>query len=232
FLELFGDLCTEYSKGAWNVFKANCADAALVHLKNTPMDLAVLDVNMPMLDGLQLLGIINRRYPGLKVVIMTGAATDAKRADSLAKGAELFLEKPVTDDGIRSIFSVLNEMLSWHREGFTGALHRVTLQEIIQVQCIGRYSSVLEVRNPQMSGQIFIDAGVVVHAIAGSIAGRPAFYQLLSLRGGYFQVTPFKAPPMRSIDTPWENLLMDAALAVDEESMAKPNGDALSDFQR
>ena len=33
-----------------------------------------------MLDGLQLLGIINRRYPGLKIAVMTGSATEAKNA--------------------------------------------------------------------------------------------------------------------------------------------------------
>ncbi len=184
------------------------------------MDLVLLDITMPMLDGLQLLGIINRRHPGLKIAVMTGNATEAKRADALANGAELFLEKPVTADGMRSVFNMLQDLVLWKREGFTGALRQVNLQEVIQVQCNGRHSTILEIRTPQMRGQIYIEAGAVTHSAVGNLTGRPAFYRLLSLRSGDFAVKPFQAPPQRTINTPWEYLLMDAALAIDEESLS------------
>jgi CheY-like chemotaxis protein len=230
FLELFGDLCAEFSRQTWNIHMATSADAALSRLREQHVDLVLLDITMPMLDGLQLLGIINRRYPGLKIAVMTGSATEAKRADALANGAELFLEKPVTADGMKSVFNVLHDLLSWNREGFTGALRQVHLHEIIQVECNGRHSSILEIRNPEMRGQIFIEAGAVTHAAAGDLTGEPAFYRLLSLRGGDFQVKPFRPPPQRTIDTRWEFLLMDAARATDEETIlikkpAAPEGE-------
>jgi CheY-like chemotaxis protein len=183
------------------------------------MDLVLLDISMPMLDGLQLLSIINRRYPGMKVAVMTGNATEAKRADALANGAEMFLEKPLTSDGMRSVFNVLEDLVSWNREGFTGGLRQVNLQEVIQVECNGRHSSILEIRNPEMRGQIFIEAGAVIHAAVGDVTGEPAFHRLLSLRGGEFQVKPFRPPPQRTINTRWEFLLMDAARATDEETV-------------
>jgi CheY-like chemotaxis protein len=220
FLELFSELCVEYSRQTWKIHKATSADAALALLKDTVMDLVLLDVGMPMLDGLQLLGLINRRHPGLKIAMMTGIATEARRADALANGAELFLEKPVTADGMRSVYNMLQDVLMWSQDGFTGALRQVNLQEVIQVECNGRHSSILEIRNPEMAGQIYIDAGAVTHAAVGSLTGRPAFYRLLGLRGGDFQVKPFKAPAQQTIDTRWEYLLMDAALAIDEESLA------------
>ncbi len=220
FLELFGGLCAEFSRQTWKVHKAASADAALALLRETVLDLVVLDIGMPMLDGLQLLGIINRRHPGLKVAVMTGSATESKRADALANGAELFLEKPVTAEGMQAVFNMLHDLASWHREGFTGALRHVNLQEVIQVECNSRHSSILEIRNPEMRGQIYIEAGAVTHAAVGTLTGRPAFYRLLSLRGGDFQLKPFKAPPQRTIESRWEYLLMDAALAIDEESLA------------
>ena len=219
FLELFGDLCAELSKQTWNIHTATSADAALAHLREKQMDLVLLDITMPMLDGLQLLGIINRRYPGLKIAVMTGSATEAKRADALTNGAELFLEKPVTADGMKSVFNMLHDLISWNREGFTGALRQVNLQEIVQVECNGRHSSILEIRNPEMRGQIYIEAGAVTHAAVGELTGEPAFYRLLSLRGGDFQLKPFRSPPQRTIDTRWEFLLMDAARATDEETV-------------
>jgi CheY-like chemotaxis protein len=219
FLELFGGLCAEFSGHTWNIHKAASADAALAVLREMVVDLVLLDIGMPMLDGLQLLGIINRRHPGLKIAVMTGSATEGKRADALANGAELFLEKPVTADGMHSVFNMLHDLLSWTREGFTGALRQVHLQEVIQVECNGRHSSILEIRTPELRGQIYIEAGAVTHAAAGELTGEPAFHRLLSLRSGEFQVKPFRPPPQRTLHTPWEYLLMDAARATDEETV-------------
>jgi hypothetical protein len=149
---------------------------------------------------------------------MTGNASEAKRADSLANGAELFLEKPTTADGMRGVFNMLNDLVSWHREGFTGALRQVGLTEVIQMECNGRHSSILEIRNNELRGLIYIEVGVVTHAAVGPLAGEQAFYRLLSLKGGEFQVKPFKSPPQRTIESHWEFLLMDASRASDEET--------------
>ncbi len=218
FLELFGGLCTEFAKGSWQIHTAASADLALAVLAERSVDLVVLDIGMPMLDGLQLLGIINRRHPGTKIAVMTGNASEGKRTDALANGAELFLEKPVTAEGIRSVFNVLKELISWHREGFTGALRHVSLTEVIQMECNGRHSSILEIRNQELRGQVYIEAGVITHAAVGPLAGEPAFCRLLSLKGGEFQLKPFKAPPQRTIESRWEFLLLDATRAADEET--------------
>jgi CheY-like chemotaxis protein len=219
FLESFSALCAEFSQRAWQIHTATSADRALALMQERPMDLIVLDIGMPMLDGLQLLGILTRRYPGIKIAVLTGNATDNKRTDALAKGAELFLEKPVTADGMKTAFNVLNDLVSWNREGFTGALRQVGLQEIIQIECNGRHSSILEVRNAEASGEIYIEAGVITHAAVGQLAGEQAFRRLLSFKGGEFQLKPFKAPPQRTITEGWEFLLLEAARKADEETV-------------
>jgi CheY-like chemotaxis protein len=220
FLETFSELCSVLSNGMWEIHSAAAADKALMILKDNSIDLVVLDIGMPMVDGMQLLGIIARRHPGIKIAVMTGKATDANRATCLANGAELFIEKPVSPDDIKVVFNMLNDLVSWsHREGFTGALRQVGLQDVIQIECIGRHSSILEVRNHQMRGQIYIEAGAITHATAGGLTGVQAFYQLLSLPGGEFQVKPFQAPPQRTIQGQWESLLMEAARFFDEETV-------------
>jgi CheY-like chemotaxis protein len=220
FLETFGELCSELSNKTWEIHFATTADRALAILQETPVDLVVLDIGMPMVDGIQLLGIINRRYPSLKIAVMTGNATESKRADCLSNGAELFIEKPVSPDGIKVIFNMLNDLVSWaHREGFSGALRQVGLQEVIQMECLGRHSSILEIRNRQMRGLIYIEAGAITHAAVGTLTGEKAFHQLLSMTGGEFQVRPFKPPPQRTMQGGWEMMLMEAARAHDEETV-------------
>lgn len=219
FLESFGALCMEFSSRAWQVHTAASADRALALMQQCLLDLVVLDIGMPMLDGLQLLGMIKRRHPSIKIAVMTGSATEAKRADALGKGAEVFLEKPVTPEGMKMAFNVLNDLVSWHSDGFTGALRQVGLQEVIQMECNSRHSTILEIRNPEVSGEIYIEAGVITHAAVGQFTGESAFRRLLSLKGGDFQLQPFKAPPQRTITQGWEFLLLDAARTKDEETV-------------
>jgi CheY-like chemotaxis protein len=220
FLESFTELCSLLSNDGWEIHCAPTADRALAIMQQTPIDLAVLDIGMPMLDGLQLLGIISRRYPAVKLAVMTGRASEAKRADSLASGAELFIEKPVSPDGIKVVFNMLNDLVSWtHREGFTGALRQVTLHEVIQMECIARHSSILEIRDQRIRGQIFIETGTIIHAVAGTLAGEAAFNQLMSIPGGQFHLKPFTAPPTRTVHGGWEVLLLEAARRSDEDTV-------------
>lgn len=220
-LETFGQLCSELSNRTWKIYSATTADRALAILQETPMDLAVLDIGIPIVDGIQLLGIISRRYPGVKIAVLTGRPTESNRAACLANGAELFIEKPVSAEGIKIVFNLLNDLVAWgHREGFSGALRQVGLQEVIQMECIGRHSSILEIRDSQLHGQLYIEAGAITHAAVGTLTGEPAVYRLLSLKGGEFQVKPFLSPPQRTVQTGWENLLMEAARASDEETVS------------
>ena len=219
FLEMFGELCALLSKGMWEIQTATTADHALAILQEGPIDLVVLDIGIPMVDGIQLLGIIRRRYPGIKIAVMTGNASESRRATSLSGGAELFIEKPVSADGVKVVFNMLNDLAAWiHREGFSGTLRQVGLQDVIQMECIGRHSSILQIHNPQMHGQIYIEDGAIIHAAVGTLLGASAFYKLLSLKGGEFQLKPFQPPSQRTVQERWEFLIMDAARVSDEET--------------
>jgi CheY-like chemotaxis protein len=220
FLDSFATLCGELSGHRWQVHTATTADCALSALEEQPMDLAVLDVGMPMLDGIQLLSLIRRRYPHLKVAIMTALAHEDNRAKALSSGAELFLEKPSGSGDIQLAFRMLDDILKWSesKEGFSGSLQQINLPDVIQLECLNKRSLILEINNHQTQGQIYIQSGEVTHAVVGTLIGEQAFYQLLLLKGGKFQVKSFQEPPRRTIDGHWEILLMDAARAVDEET--------------
>jgi CheY-like chemotaxis protein len=220
FLETFSKLCTVFANDQWEIRTATTADRALAILQKNPIELAVLDIGIPVVDGIQLLGIMRQRYPGLKIVVLTGNATEGNRAACLSNGADLFIEKPDSPEGTRMIFNLLNDLIAWtHREGFSGALRQVGLQEVIQMECIGRHSSILEIRNRQLRGEIYIEVGTVIHATVETLVGAQAFFRLLSLKGGEFQVKAFNPPPQRTIQERWELLLMEAARAADEETV-------------
>jgi hypothetical protein len=127
---------------------------------------------------------------------------------------------------MKAVFTTLNELITWAQSrGFSGMLRQVGLSDVIQMECLARHSSILEVRNERLYGQIYIETGAIVHAAAGTLTGEKAFYRLLSLTGGEFRFQPFQGPAERTVHGQWEFLLIEAARIHDEEAttfIAKP----------
>src|SRR6187402_2967832 len=104
FCELFGAL----AKDRWEISIAQNHAEALAHLQTKKADLVVLDIGMPMMDGVQLLKLLGRTHPGLQVVMLTSLATEAKRKECLDLGAALFLEKPTDKSGYAAVFAAID----------------------------------------------------------------------------------------------------------------------------
>ena len=78
-----------------HAFRAvDCAESAVLALQEEPFSLVVSDVNMPGMDGHQLLGLIRTRYPQLPVLLMTAYGDVERAVDAMRMGAADYLVKP------------------------------------------------------------------------------------------------------------------------------------------
>ena len=222
------DLFGAQADKSWEIYTAPSAEKALAILQQKLTHLVVLDIGMPLLDGVQLLGIIHQQYPNIKKVILTAQSDESRRAACLANGAELFLLKPGDEDGWRLVFNMLTNVLRWSDSNdFISALGETGLFDVIQLECLGGNSLVLEVRNHQIAGEIYIEDGAIVHASTGKLVGERAFHQLLSLTDGEFRLLPFRAPPERTVQRQWETLLAEATRAQTQETSPADDHDTL-----
>ncbi len=77
---------------------AGSGTVALDKLTDTAVDLALVDVVMPDLDGLAVLERIRERHPDVTVVMMSGNATIETAVRATKLGAHDFVEKPISTD--------------------------------------------------------------------------------------------------------------------------------------
>lgn len=228
-LAVLQPLFADCSGGHWDIQTAGDAATALSILQSGLVDLLVLDVQMPPVDGIQFLRLLQHRFPGLAKVVLTGDGTGAHRQNCLNNGADLYLEKPRVAAGWTSIYAALDQLtrLKAPDAGFRGVLQRVGLQDVLQMECLARNSSVFEITDGTVSGRIFIQDGSFIHAEAGARSGEEALHALLGLRHGEFNLRAFTEPPRRTIEGQWEFLLMEAARLRDEswDAAAATDGD-------
>jgi CheY-like chemotaxis protein len=94
----------EARNGTYVMHFANSGDAALQLLDEAiePDLLAILsDINMPGMDGLQLLGEIKQRFPDLPVMMVTAYGDNGRRRRASELGAAEFITKPVDFDHLK-----------------------------------------------------------------------------------------------------------------------------------
>jgi DNA-binding NtrC family response regulator len=61
-------------------------------------DLALLDMKLPDMDGMEILRIVSQQKPGVLVIVMTGYSTVNNAVQAMKLGAFDYLTKPFTDD--------------------------------------------------------------------------------------------------------------------------------------
>jgi len=78
--------------------EAKNGQEALDRLREKPTDILVTDLNMPVLDGLQLVRRVSAspKLFGLPILVITSVANETTEKELLDSGAKLVLGKPVS----------------------------------------------------------------------------------------------------------------------------------------
>jgi DNA-binding response OmpR family regulator len=86
----------------YDVIEAATGDAALLRLRAEPVDLAVLDVMLPGLDGITVLRAMRREGPNVEtpVLLLTARREESDKVLGLDSGADDYLTKPF---GVREL---------------------------------------------------------------------------------------------------------------------------------
>ena len=97
--EVVRESLTEWFRAeGYNVTPASCGKEALTLIASRSFDLALLDIKMPGMDGMELQQRLLEADPDLTIIIMTGYASVETAVQALKRGAYDYISKPVDPD--------------------------------------------------------------------------------------------------------------------------------------
>ena len=98
------------------VFLAGSVAEALAFIDAKPPALLLVDVKMPVQDGMHLMRRLKQMGIGIPVIIMTGYSTSATIREAETLGAVAFIPKPFTPDELTA--TVRSVQKRWQKEEY------------------------------------------------------------------------------------------------------------------
>jgi CheY-like chemotaxis protein len=221
FLDLYREMLSQHLPSMPEVKAANTGGRALAILESEPINLLIVDLNMPKMDGLQVITIVRRKYPQLRVVVLTAIRDEQFRTRAYGMGVDQYWIKPESDQEMGLFMESIDALISSEvHQGFRGVQSK-SLVDIIQLECLSQSSCMLKITNGPSEGRIFIQNGEVIDAEAPSLNAEPAFQRILSWKTGTFESLPADPSRTRTIFTSYQGLLLNTAQALDEATAAQ-----------
>ena len=106
------------TRAGYEVVIASNGNEALDLLTSEPVSIVLLDLKMPGIDGMEVLERINRDFPSILVIIITGFATVETAIEAMKQSAYDFIPKPFEPDQLRIVVNRAADKLrlTWERE--------------------------------------------------------------------------------------------------------------------
>ena len=216
FLDLYREMLTQHLPSLPEVKVANSGARGLAMIESEPFNLVIVDLNMPKMDGLQVITIVRRKHPQLRVVVLTAIRDEQFRTRAYGMGVDQYWIKPESDQEMGLFMESIDALISSEaQEGFRGVQSK-SLVDIIQLECLSQSSCMLKIVNGPSEGRIYIQNGEVVDSEAPGLNGEPAFQRILSWKTGTFETLPADPSRTRTIFTSYQGLLLNTAQALDE----------------
>ena len=204
------------------IFISTNGPRALAMMDSEQFTLIVCDLNMPKMDGLQVLSIVRAKFPELRTVVLTSILDEQFRSRVYGLGVDLYWQKPGTGEEVKQFLDCIESLLGRqvHRGGFRGVQSK-SLVDLIQLECLSQNSLVLKITNGPLTGRIWIQNGEVIDSATEEWVAEDAFRRILSWRAGNFEAQPPEPSRTRTIFNSYQGLLLETAQAHDEARVQK-----------
>ncbi len=169
----FTEELTEFLENSgFQAFEANTASHGLSLLKTQPIDLLILDVRLPGIDGLDILKDVKITYPNLEVIVVSAHGDMDTVIKAMRLGAFDYLRKPFRHLDIRIAIERTQKFLMLQREmkqlEEKNSLISKSLEERIERHFIGVSPQIKEVLEEALTVAKYADTNVLVTGESGT----------------------------------------------------------------
>ncbi len=105
-------VCTLLNEAGYNAVSVDRGEAALVEIASTSPDLVLLDLNLPDINGLEVLKQVRERS-FLPMIVLSGFAKERDKVNALEAGADDYLSKPFSPDELVARVKALLRRINW-----------------------------------------------------------------------------------------------------------------------
>lgn len=226
FLEVYWEILKRLPSNP-EVHTASTGARALALLESEPFHLLIVDLNMPKMDGLQVIAIARRKYPKLRIVVWTCIADEQFRARAYGMGVDQYWQKPGAESERAHFLDSVESMLQKDVQGGFRGVQSKSLVDLIQLECLSQNSTTLRISHGALTGRIWIVGGELIDAETEDLKGEAAFRRILGWRTGNFEMLPGDETRPRGIFSSYQALLLEIAQAFDEAGGLPANGDTV-----
>jgi CheY-like chemotaxis protein len=178
-------------------------------------DCVISDVQMPGMDGFQLLSWLREHRPQSRVIMMTAFGSPSARQEAFRNGVVAFLEKPFD-------LTALKYELRRALDSTAQPVATVDLLELTQVISLSRRDVAVQAQVGDQVGLLVFERGELISATLGALHGEEAFFAMCAAPAQ--QATPCAAPERveRNLNQPVSALIFDALLKRDTALASAP----------
>jgi len=167
---------------------ANDGEEAIAALKQMSVSVLVTDLQMPNVDGLELLAYVNSNHPDLPCIVMTSYMQNQKTFNNFVRALQpeikdlvttetfQFFNKPFKiDQMVEAVFQILDS------ESVGGSIHGISIASFIQMIEMDQKTCEVEVSAPnKRRGALYFVNGVLYNAKYGDLEGEEAAIQIIA----------------------------------------------------
>lgn len=95
-----------------NILEASNGEEALEVFEKEKIDVLLTDINMPFMDGIELLSRIHEEYPGTETVIFSGYDEFSYAKKAISYGVSAYILKPVNPEEFEKVVGEINEKIA------------------------------------------------------------------------------------------------------------------------
>lgn len=212
---------TAHADSNFNVLTATNGFEAIKALASTKIHLLITDLNMPKMDGFELLTHMNNDYKSVPIIVMSAFATPEIKDKVRNMGATLFIPKPFSFEDLEEInFKEIVDPPKPAKKDGRGYVNGISMQSFLQLISIESKTCTLTIQSGNKTGLFYIDKGELMNATTGNLEGNKAAQEIISWDDSGLTIEIENSCPQteKKIGYTVMSLLMESARRADERT--------------